>query len=100
MNNVREVVINTRQHGGFDLSDKAVELYKHKLNITDPRWHYFDFDIPRDCPTLVYVVKHLGPEVGTSYSALKVVQIPWDIEWSIHEYNGLEWVAEAHRTWS
>jgi hypothetical protein len=97
MNNVREVVINI-QYGGFGLSDKAVELYKHKLNITDPKWT--DYDIPRDCPTLVYVVKHLGPEAGTSYSTLKVVEIPADIEWNIHEYDGLEWIAEAHRTWS
>jgi hypothetical protein len=29
-----------------------------------------------------------------------VVEIPDGIEWSIQEYDGLEWVAEKHRTWA
>ena len=27
------------------------------------------------------------------------VSIPDDVEWQIEEYDGMEWVAEAHRTW-
>ena len=34
------------------------------------------------------------------YSDLKVVEIPDDINWYIEEYDGLEHVAERHRTWS
>ena len=33
-------------------------------------------------------------------SRLKVVEIPDGIEWQIEEYDGKEWVAETHRTWS
>jgi len=28
------------------------------------------------------------------------VEIPDDVKWHIHEYDGLEHVAEDHRTWS
>jgi hypothetical protein len=28
-----------------------------------------------------------------------VVEIPDGVEWEIAEYDGLEWVAEKHRTW-
>jgi hypothetical protein len=27
------------------------------------------------------------------------VDIPLDIQWTIEEYDGDEWVAEVHRTW-
>jgi hypothetical protein len=29
-----------------------------------------------------------------------VIEIPDDVEWEVEEYDGLEWVAEKHRTWS
>jgi len=31
---------------------------------------------------------------------LKIVDIPDGVEWEIEEYDGMEWVAEKHRTWS
>jgi len=40
-----------------------------------------------------------GWPVG-EYSELKVVEIPDDVKWQLEEYDGLEWVAEKHRTWS
>jgi hypothetical protein len=27
------------------------------------------------------------------------VEIPGDVSWHIGEYDGVEWVAEDHRTW-
>jgi hypothetical protein len=30
---------------------------------------------------------------------LKVVESPDDVEWEIEEYDGIEWIAEVHRTW-
>jgi len=30
---------------------------------------------------------------------LKVVEIPDDVEWRIHDYDGAEHVYEKHRTW-
>jgi hypothetical protein len=49
---------------------------------------------------LVAVVEELGKEANGTYSELKVVEIPSDVKWHISEYDGDEWVAENHRTWS
>jgi len=51
-------------------------------------------------PDLVFVVEALGKESWGSYAELKVVEIPDDIEYTIEEYDGIEHVAEQHRTWS
>ena len=92
-----KVVIN-RCHGGFDLSDQAEQLYKERKGITDKNWYYRD--IPRNDPVLVQIVEELGDAADTRYSELAAIDIPDDVEWTICEYDGLEWVAEAHRTWS
>jgi hypothetical protein len=34
-----------------------------------------------------------------SFSELKIVNIPDDVEFQIEEYDGNEWVAEKHRVW-
>lgn len=57
-------------------------------------------EVARDDPALIQVVKELGPAANDRYSNLKVVTIPPDVEWTIEEYDGDEWVAEKHRTWS
>jgi hypothetical protein len=57
-------------------------------------------NIGRDDPILVQVVEEMGENVNTRFSELKVVNIPDDVEWQIEEYDGAEWVAEKHRTWS
>lgn len=57
-------------------------------------------EIERNDPALVQVVDELGKTAGGKYSSLKVVEIPDDVEWTIDEYDGLEWVAEKHRTWN
>lgn len=90
-----KVVINTC-FGGFGLSDAGLDLYKEKsgLDIDHP------YDIERNDPLLVQVVEELGEMANGSYAKLKVVEIPDDIEWTIEDYDGDEWVAEAHRRWS
>lgn len=61
---------------------------------------FFDKNaIPRNDPILVQVVEELGVKANRSSSELKIVEIPDDVEWQIEEYDGLEWVAEKHRTW-
>ena len=90
-----KVVINGC-YGGFGLSDAALKEYKIRKDITDPNFYYYD--IPRDCPVLVEMVER--GDVDSVYSDLRVVEIPDDVNWYIEEYDGLEHVAERHRTWS
>jgi hypothetical protein len=94
---VRYVVINTC-YGGFGLSARARDEYMKLAGLTETDFH--DRDITRDDPYLVKVVKELGMGANSAHSNLKVVEIPGDVPWHIGEYDGNEWVAEDHRTWS
>jgi hypothetical protein len=76
--------------------DQGVGRYKESNALC---WHG-DHDMPRNDPILVQVVEELGEKANNRYSELKVVEIPDDVEWQIDEYDGVEWVAEKHRTWS
>lgn len=57
-------------------------------------------DLERDDPVLVEVVKELGKAANGGCADLKIVEIPSDVSFKIEEYDGNEWVAETHRTWS
>lgn len=91
-----KVVINNC-YGGFGITDAALEEYKSRRDITDENFWYCD--IPRDCPVLVSMVEEQGSAMNGGFSDLKVVEIPDDVEWYIEEYDGMEHVAESHRTW-
>lgn len=88
-----KIVIN-KCYGGFCLSKKAYEYlglawdgygYKYSNNRADSK--------------LVECVETLGDIASGSLAELKVVEIPDDVDWYIDEYDGIEWVAEKHRTW-
>ncbi len=91
-----KIVIN-QDFGGFGLSDEAEALYKERKGITDPDWWYRD--IARDDPTLIQIVEDMGTKADGTFAALKVVEVPDDVNWYVEEYDGREWVAERHRTW-
>ena len=61
--------------------------------------HSSIYDIERDDVDLVKVVEEMGEKASGRYSALKVVEIPKEVEFQIEEYDGNEWIAEKHRTW-
>lgn len=93
---MQQIVINC-EHGGFGLSEAASQRYRELAGIpaSEYRW-----ELSRDDPYLVKTVLELGEAANAKYARLKVVTIPDDVEWHIAEYDGLEWVAETHRTWS
>ena len=93
---IQYIVINTC-HGGFSLSEKAEALYKEMAGITDPDW--YDREVARNDPYLVKIVQDLKEDSYGKYAELKIVEVPADVEWTIDEYDGVEWVAEKHRTW-
>ncbi len=61
--------------------------------------YFSDRNIERNDPALVQVVEEMGESANGSCANLAVVEIPDDVEWHIHEYDGNEHVAENHRTW-
>jgi hypothetical protein len=44
-------------------------------------------------------VKELGEKANGRFAELKIVDIPLDIQWTIEDYDGDEWVTEKCRTW-
>jgi len=78
----RRVVINSC-YGGFGLSSAAYErLAEYGVPIQQ---HY---EATR------------GPEVASGkYAKLKIVEIPIFTEYTIEEYDGMEHIAEKHKTW-
>ena len=112
-----KIVINDC-YGGFGISDKAIEEYAKikgiELDRRDSKWNDNGYDyyyagtdkmfmacfIERDDPVLIKIVTELGESANDWASYLKIVEIPDDVDWQIEEYDGLEHIAEKHRTWS
>lgn len=61
-------------------------------------WSYRD--IKRNDPDLVSVVENLGEKASGDCASLRVVEIPDDVDYIIDEYDGIEHIAERHRTWA
>ena len=120
-----KVVIN-RCFGGFGLSEEAFELLLTKKGIEFEKcpakfsirskehdyWRkghvgeekkyltHYEFTENRSDPDLIQIIEQLGVDKAGSWSAeLKIVEVPDDVKWHVHEYDGLEHVAEDHRTW-
>jgi hypothetical protein len=110
-----KIVIND-QYGGFGLSDEAIREYlrraygKDALREEGPdQYGFFHFwvndeyvhesNIERDDLILIEVIEEMGEKANGRYSNLKIVEIPDDVDWYIEEYDGMEHIAEYHRTW-
>ena len=123
-----KIVIN-RCYGGFGLSHEAMMLYyqvkgipvypdvypedgedagnqivaywpvKEEDRVVGEVFPLSIYDIERTDPALVKVVEQLGDRASGYYSQLSVVEIPDDVKWMIQDYDGIEWIAEEHRTW-
>ena len=93
-----KIVIN-RCYGGFGLSAAAVaELSRRKPRLLNQ----YDFE-PKEMRAdkdLVAIVETMGRAANGPLAQLVVVEIPDGLEWEIGEYDGLEHVAEKHRTWT
>ena len=60
----------------------------------------YEREIERHDPALAQAVEELGDKANGAYAELVVIEIPDDIEYIVEEYDGMEHIAEAHRTWS
>lgn len=93
---MKKIVINAC-YGGFSLSKEAIESYQVR---TGTEIGMFGSDVPRDNPVLVAIVEEMGRRAAGGYAQLKVVEIPVDVEWTVEQHDGREWIAEKHRTWN
>jgi hypothetical protein len=120
-----KVAIN-RCFGGFGISNEAFEKLLDRKGIAfdkvEPEEgrsligaayfeagysgndeHYLsDYDMTQDRsdPDLIAVIEEMGDKANSWAADIAIVEIPDDVKWHIHEYDGLEHVAEDHRTWS
>jgi hypothetical protein len=92
---MQKVVINVC-YGGFGLSEDVMSRY----NVLTGKNAEYHWEIERDDPVLIQVIEKVGLEAAASaYAELKIVEVPDDVKWHIHEYDGMEHVAEDHKTW-
>lgn len=104
-----KVVIN-KCYGGFSLSKEACEMYAKAKGISVGEWNdtwgfyeggqFYDREIPRNDPVLVDIVEQLRNKASGGCAELSIVEIPDGVDWCVEEYDGKEWIAETHRTWS
>ena len=93
-----KVVVNAC-FGGYSLSE-AVYM---ELGIPWDGYGCLSGDgeyLERTDPKLISAIEKIGlKESSGSLASLRIVEIPDDIKWHIEEYDGIEHVAENHRTW-
>lgn len=82
----------TEDGGDYVDKDAKILLWRKEYSIIES-------NVSRTDKDLVEVVEILGGDADGTYSSYSVVEIPDDVDWQIDEYDGLEWIAEKHRTW-
>ena len=90
-----KIVINGR-FGGFGLSQAGVEELGRRLGLVAIT---FPNEIKRTNPDLVEMIEENASLYSGDHAQLYVVEVPDDVEWYIHDYDGIEHVAEKHRIW-
>lgn len=68
---------------------------KQKFNNMYLSYH----SLERNDPVLIDIVEEWGERAWGRHAELEVVEIPDDVDFTIEEYDGKEWIAEVHRTW-
>lgn len=77
------------------------DIYWKFKGKTDLNYRYWDTWTRenRTHPLVIRVVEELGDRANSRCAELKIVEIPDGVDYVIQEYDGLEHVAEKHRTW-
>lgn len=88
-----EILLNIC-YGGWNISKKAIELYKLRnpsYNVTENDYVYY---FNRHDPILVQIYKELGDNFDGKYSKTKIKKIlkKYENYYYIDEYDGKEWV--------
>lgn len=91
--NPNEVLLPTKWWGAMTTEERVAANALYGQHVLDNR--------PKDRtdPILVQVVEELGEAANGSCAQLEIVDIPDGIQWEIDEYDGVETIREAHRSW-
>ena len=100
---VEEAKEADKKYPSFDRDREGYNLrwdMEKALGITIPEesWHIED-KILRTAPRLIECVEELDDVASGGFARLKIVEIPDGVEFEIEEYDGMEWIAEKHKTW-
>ena len=87
-----------------DYVDNTAHLVRksnqYRLDEEDPAYYFVgERDNLRINADVMEVIEKLREEADGPHAELKIVHVPDDVEWQVKEYDGMEWVAEKHRTW-
>ena len=88
-----KIAINTCW-GGFRLSKEAYEYLGYEWD----GYGYKHSEVRND-EKLIECIETLGKKANGSGAEIKIVEIPDDVEWEIHDYDGKETIHECHRVW-
>jgi len=88
----------SRSFGNFGLPDDVWNEYKAAKKLVNEPVPILPFCYDnnfRSDPILIGILENTGA------SDIDIIEIPDDVgmNWHICEYDGLEWIAEDHRTW-
>lgn len=72
---------------------------REQANAVDTEHSLDSRPADRADPDLVRVVEEMGEAANGAHAKLAIVEIPDGVEWGIDEYDGIEHIAESHRTW-
>lgn len=61
--------------------------------------YFSEYEIERDDINLIKVIEELKEKANGMHAKLKIVEVPDVINWELEERNGMECIAEIHRTW-
>lgn len=112
-----KVVIN-KCYGGFGVSKPALlrmrelgseaakaetmlgERWSDSGKVCDTDWDSYGLSgLPRHDEILVRVVEEMGAAASAPLAKLRIVEVPDGVEYEVSDYDGIEHIAETHRTW-
>lgn len=88
--------IESKEGEFYEMSMEDRRAYNQAWS--DQTWSYRD--VERNDPLLVQVVEELGDKADGKHAELAVIEIPDDVQYTVEEYDGMEHIAEVHRSWS
>jgi len=90
-----KIVIN-KCWGGYGLSRAAYDFMGLEWD-----GYCYAFSTDRSNPQLINCIETIGAEISSgSMSKLKIVEIPDEVEYCIHDCDGMEQIHERHNSWS